>query len=109
MNTARLRQDIDAGKTADKSPGVDIAAAPLGTDEEAAGTPVPPAFAEWVRAGEARPDGEAMSRQHGTPAFEDTTPSGNRSGGAGMAVGWLGVGTVLALALVACIWALVSR
>ncbi|CAA0096627.1 Uncharacterised protein [Starkeya nomas] len=37
----RLRHDIDSGRAADKVPFPDPAAAPLGTDEEAAGTPVP--------------------------------------------------------------------
>ena len=37
----RLRADIDSGKTGDKVAGSDPAAAPLGTDEEAAGTPIP--------------------------------------------------------------------
>jgi len=36
----RLRRDIDLGKTRDKVPFPDPAAAPLGTDDEAAGTPV---------------------------------------------------------------------
>lgn len=36
----QLRADIDHGRTGDKVAGSDPAAAPLGTDEEAAGTPV---------------------------------------------------------------------
>ncbi|MCJ8144252.1 hypothetical protein MKI84_15120 [Ancylobacter sp. A5.8] len=40
MSTAeRLRADIDRGRTGDKVPFSDPAAAPLGTDDEAAGTP----------------------------------------------------------------------
>ncbi|MFU1478250.1 hypothetical protein ACM25N_11305 [Roseovarius sp. C7] len=35
----RLREDIDAGKASDKQGFPDPAAAPLGTDAEAAGTP----------------------------------------------------------------------
>jgi hypothetical protein len=35
----RLREDIDRGVTGDKVPGSDPAAAPLGTDDEAAGAP----------------------------------------------------------------------
>ena len=58
MNTSRLRADIDAGKTGDKTPGEDPAAAPLGTDEEAAGTAIDPALAERVRRGERRREGE---------------------------------------------------
>jgi hypothetical protein len=48
--TARLRHDIDSGRTGDKVDWPDPAAAPLGTDEEAAGTPVPPALVEHTRA-----------------------------------------------------------
>jgi hypothetical protein len=36
----QLRHDIDCGRTCDKVAFPDPAAAPLGTDEEAAGTPV---------------------------------------------------------------------
>ena len=35
----RLRDDIDSGRTGEKVPGSDPAAAPLGTDAEAGGTP----------------------------------------------------------------------
>jgi len=35
----RLRAEIDSGKTGDKIPAVDPAAAPLGTDDEAGGHP----------------------------------------------------------------------
>jgi hypothetical protein len=38
-NVERLRSDIDGGRTGDKVPFPDPAAAPLGTDDEAAGTP----------------------------------------------------------------------
>lgn len=41
--TDRLRHDIDQGGADDKVPFADPAAAPLGTDEEAAGTPPAPA------------------------------------------------------------------
>jgi hypothetical protein len=37
----QLRSDIDHGRTGDKVEGSDPAAAPLGADEEAAGTPLP--------------------------------------------------------------------
>ncbi|MFL1876979.1 hypothetical protein ACIKT0_17815, partial [Hansschlegelia beijingensis] len=35
----RLRDAIDSGRTGDKAPFTDPAAAPLGADDEAAGTP----------------------------------------------------------------------
>jgi hypothetical protein len=41
--TAQLRDAIDRGRTGSKVPFQDPAAAPLGTDEEAAGTPPAPA------------------------------------------------------------------
>ena len=37
--SARLRHEIDSGRTGDKIGNIDPAAAPLGTDEEASGTP----------------------------------------------------------------------
>jgi hypothetical protein len=40
--TAQLRDAIDRGRTGSKVPFEDPAAAPLGTDEEAAGTPPSP-------------------------------------------------------------------
>ena len=40
MTISRLRADIDQGKTRDKVAFPDPAAAPLGTDEEAAGNPL---------------------------------------------------------------------
>lgn len=73
MSTARLRAEIDAGNTGDWSAGIDPAAAPLGTDEEAAGTPIPPALAEQVRQDELRMHRETVSRQNGTPAAADVT------------------------------------
>jgi hypothetical protein len=38
----KLRTDIDSGRTGDKVPAFDPAAAPLGTDDEAAGFPPQP-------------------------------------------------------------------
>jgi hypothetical protein len=37
--TEQLRADIDSGRTGDTVATIDTAAAPLGTDDEAAGTP----------------------------------------------------------------------
>jgi hypothetical protein len=41
--TARLKYDIDRGRGGDKVDNIDPAAAPLGTDDEAAGNPPSPA------------------------------------------------------------------
>ena len=46
---SQLRDDIDAGRTGDKVDWPDPAAAPLGTDEEAAGTPPGPWAVETAR------------------------------------------------------------
>lgn len=45
----QLRADIDQGRTGDKVVAGDPAAAPLGTDEEAAGTPVPGSAVDAAR------------------------------------------------------------
>jgi hypothetical protein len=55
---AQLRDDIDRGRTGDKVNVSDPAAAPLGTDEEAAGTPT---SADAVR--QARDYERAMGRK----------------------------------------------
>jgi hypothetical protein len=52
--TEQLRHDIDSGRAGDKVRFRDPAAAPLGTDEEAAGTPIDPQTLAEVRARENR-------------------------------------------------------
>ena len=47
--TEQLRDDIDQGRTGEKVNVPDPAAAPLGTDEEAAGTPLDGAVVAKVR------------------------------------------------------------
>ena len=51
-NPLKLRDRIDRGETADKVDFPDPAAAPLGTDDEAAGTPITPAQLHQARAEE---------------------------------------------------------
>jgi hypothetical protein len=53
--TAQLRDDIDSGRTGDKVDFPDHAAAPLGTDDEAAGTPPHPMTVAKARQIEATP------------------------------------------------------
>lgn len=52
--TEQLRRDIDSGLSGDKVDGGDPSAAPLGTDEEAAGTPVAPEKVAQARVAERR-------------------------------------------------------
>jgi hypothetical protein len=54
-NVAQLKQDIDSGFTGDKQPMFDPALAPLGTDDEAAGTPPTPEEVAAARALERAP------------------------------------------------------
>lgn len=67
--TEQLRDDIDSGRTRDKVPARDPAAAPLGTDDEAAGTtPAPEVVAnarhaEAVARGAAKGPGAAANPQ----------------------------------------------
>jgi hypothetical protein len=86
----RLRHDIDTGRTGDKVSWPDPAAAPLGTDEEAAGTPLHATLVETARAEETR-------RPHGDPH--------SKRSGVGFAW-WLGVFALLAGALVG--WAVIA-
>jgi hypothetical protein len=53
-NTDQLRHDIDRGRTGDKVPWPDPALAPLGTDDEAAGTPPSPRDVDIARRAERR-------------------------------------------------------
>ena len=105
MALSRLRRDIDAGRTGDKSTGVDPAAAPLGTDDEAAGVRIDPQLADSVRAREVRPDGEALSRQNATPGYADTTASDTPIAG-GALVRWSVFAVALVLAVVLGVWLL---
>lgn len=54
--TAQLKHDIDSGRTGDKAPGFDPAASPLGTDDEAGGTPPSPEVIEHARQMERKAD-----------------------------------------------------
>jgi hypothetical protein len=61
-NAERLRADIDSGRTGDKVAAGDPAAAPLGTDEEAAGAQPPPEAVALARAQESARPHEAPPR-----------------------------------------------
>jgi hypothetical protein len=65
---AQLRDDIDSGRTGDKVAAIDHAAAPLGTDEEVAGTPVPPDLIARTRGIERKSIGDATAASQKTVA-----------------------------------------
>lgn len=89
---AELRADIDRGLTGDKVPVEDPAAAPLGTDDEAAGTPPTPEIV-----GQAR----EQERQIGEQARRGSSSIGEAE--AGGAIPWLLIGAFLT-SLVGLVW-----
>jgi hypothetical protein len=99
-NPAQLKAAIDAGRTGDKAAALDPAAAPLGTDEEAAGTPAGPwAVSQAHEAEHSRAAAEAQS-----PDLADNTV---RKPGVGMG---LMIGVVVALLLAALLaWVVLGQ
>jgi hypothetical protein len=92
--SAQLKGDIDSGRTGDKNPVLDPSLAPLGTDDEAAGTP-PSHFRvalarrtegleRWMRG--SRPAGAAHHKRDG------------------VALGFLAFTGALGVVLVAGVW-----
>lgn len=77
-NPAQLKDDIDSGRTGDKIGGFDPAAAPLGTDEEAAGTPVPAEAVALARAQEGAGRPNDARRNAAEPSLQ---PDGARGSG----------------------------
>lgn len=76
-NTARLKQAIDSGKGADKTGFPDPAASPLGTDDEAAGTPPSAEAIRHAAAQEIRP---SSGKRPGTSDESARTISGEGRG-----------------------------
>jgi len=64
----RLRVDIDRGRTGDKVDWPDPAAAPLGTDDEAAGTPVAASMGGAVHRAETATPSVPRQKRHGLGA-----------------------------------------
>jgi hypothetical protein len=87
--TEQLRKDIDRGRTRDKVAGSDPAMVPLGTDEEAAGTPLGPKEIEAARHQEVR-----------APFHEGASH--------GLGHAWILIGVVVALAAAALGWGALS-
>jgi hypothetical protein len=76
--TEQLKHAIDSGETADKVPGFDPAAAPLGTDDEAAGTPNSPAVVAEALDYERRPElARRQDKSQVTPADRSPAPDGS--------------------------------
>jgi len=81
-NVDQLKADIDSGKAGDKIAWPDPAMAPLGTDDEAAGTPPTP---DQVR---------SASRQEAGAGVTSAAPEGE-----GLGPGWWLVGITILIGL----------
>jgi hypothetical protein len=100
--SAQLRADIDSGRTGDKVPALDPAAAPLGTDEEAAGTPTAPEMLAMARSEErARVPTDGGPREAGPPQSNSASDSSGRRSRSG-----LFAGAAIGIAGAVLLWAL---
>jgi hypothetical protein len=70
---AQIKHDIDSGRTGDKTAGFDPAAAPLGADDEAAGTPYDP---QLLQAARARERGGRPAERRPNSATPELAPDG---------------------------------
>ena len=94
-NPSLLKKDIDQGLTGDKVSYPDPAASPLGTDDEAAGTPNTPQQVAMAR---------SIEREQGAQAGQRAPDFGNDKRGPGRAsiviiAGIVAVGLLLLVAL----------
>jgi hypothetical protein len=87
--TEQLRRDIDKGRAGSKIDYPDPAAAPLGTDDEAAGTPPSPAAVDAARRQET--------------AASPVTPSPDRLDGSAFVYGGI-MAAVVGVLLVIALW-----
>jgi hypothetical protein len=98
-NPAELKAEIDSGRTGDKVPGFDPAAAPLGTDAEAAGAS--PTGAEVRQAGKAEASGP--KHKHPNASEPELQPDARMRRSPQMMIGVL-AGVVIALLMAAAYW-----
>lgn len=94
--SAQLKDDIDSGRTGDKVGGLDPAAAPLGTDEEAGGVAHDPQLIHRTRAQERRARPSRAAPNGATPGL---APDGRMQEPPRTGAWLLGLGLGLLLAL----------
>ena len=80
QNAARLRADLDAGEGRDKIAYPDPAAAPLGTDDDPAGTPASPAQLRMAQQQEHRRDDQGAVHVPGVDSAHPAAHSGAHPG-----------------------------
>jgi hypothetical protein len=95
----RLRHDIDRGHASDKVSFPDPAMAPLGTDDEAGGTPPTPERIELARDQELNRPVASAPRSEG-PSAEP--PAGTNDAGS-LKFAWVGLGIAVIVVLVAVV------
>ncbi len=98
-NPAALKHDIDSGLTGDKIGGFDPAAAPLGTDAEAGGTPPSPGEVAQARKAE-RAAEPSRTRNAAEPELQ---PDGHVDAGRHVFAGVM-VGIAAAVVLAILLW-----
>jgi hypothetical protein len=76
---AQLKADIDSGLTGDKVGGFDPSAAPLGTDDEAGGTPHDPELIARMRAQERVGRKPSTTAHAATPELQPDARIGRRT------------------------------
>lgn len=108
--SAQLKHDINSGLTGDKVNFFDPAAAPLGTDEEAGGTPPTPEEIHQARMAERSrpmhsPGADSRTPQRGGPHYENVKSNEEawteqtETGGAAKWISYLVAAAVIALLL----------
>jgi len=101
--TAQLRDDIQSGRTGDKVAGFDPAASPLGTDDEAAGTPPSPETVHATRAQEQAGRPSSATKNAATPELQPNARLGGQKGMTLAAVAGVGAAALLGLVLIAAL------
>ncbi len=100
--SAQLRDDIDSGRTGDKVGGLDLAAAPLGVDDEAGGAPPDPQLMAKARALETAGKPDSSRANAATPELQPNGQLKWRSQAMPTLLGVLAA-AILALALLAAL------
>lgn len=101
--TAQLSDDIQSGRTGDKVAGFDPAASPLGTDDEAAGTPPTPETVHATRAAEQAGRPSSATKNAATPDLQPNARLGGQKGMMLAAVAGVGAAALLGLVLIAAL------
>jgi hypothetical protein len=101
--TAQLKHDIDCGLTGDRSGGFDPAAAPLGTDDEAAGVTLSPELIAQTRAQARAGAADTSCANAACPDMAPDAELGRQRGLVLVAAAGLAAGVALAVLMLAAL------